>query len=125
MSNRGNEDTHKIHVQIHTGQPGNLRGGGRGLGRGRGGVQLAPVDATSFFLYTCVSVTRFSSLNSQLTAEAIGYVNVNKANTITGKEIYKINIQMWSVSRFGSFSIASISMLVTGILGDNADRLRG
>lgn len=103
MSNRGNEDTHKIHVQIHTGQPGNLRGGGRGLGRGRGGVQLAPVDATSFFLYTCVSVTRFSSLNSQLTAEAIGYVNVNKANTITGKEIYKINIQMWSVSRFGSF----------------------
>lgn len=102
MSNRGNEDTHKIHVQIHTGQPGNLRGGGRGLGRGRGGVQLAPDDATSFFLYTCVSVTRFSSLNSQLTAEAIGYVNVNKANTITGKEIYKINIQMWSVSRFGS-----------------------
>ena len=82
MSNRGNEDTHKIHVQIHTGQPGNLWGGG--------GVQPAPDDATSFFfflffLYTCVSVTRFSSLNSQLTAEAIGYVNVDKANTITGK----------------------------------------
>lgn len=107
MSNRGNEDTHKIHVQIHTGQPGNLRGGGRGLGRGRGrggaGYSWLPSMLPVFFLYTCVSVTRFSSLNSQLTAEAIGYVNVNKANTITGKEIYKINIQMWSVSRFGSF----------------------
>lgn len=77
--------------------------GGGALGVGGAGYSWLPSMLPVFFLYTCVSVTRFSSLNSQLTAEAIGYVNVNKANTITGKEIYKINIQMWSVSRFGSF----------------------
>ena len=57
---------------------------GEGAGYSRLPTML-PVFFFLFFLYTCVSVTRFSSLNSQLTAEAIGYVNVDKANTITGK----------------------------------------
>lgn len=43
-----------------------------------------------FLLYTCVGVTKFKSLNSLLTAEAIEYVNFNKANIMTGEEIYKM-----------------------------------
>lgn len=82
---------HKIHVQIHTGQPGNLQG-----------YSWLPT-MLPVFLYTCVSVPKFASLNSLLTAEAIRYVNVDKANIRTGEQIYKINIQLWSISSFGIF----------------------
>lgn len=94
MSDWGNEDaqkkqtnknkqTKKPQVQIHTGQPGNLRG-----------VQLAPAKCYHSFFIPVLPLQSFSSLNSLLTAEAIGYVNVDKANIITGEEIYKINAQM-------------------------------
>lgn len=76
------------------------------------------------FLYTCVSVTKFSSLNSLLTAEAIGYVNVDKANIMTGEEIYKINVQIWSISGLDLFELPQL-VVTYCILGENPDRLCG
>lgn len=58
MSNRGNEDTHKIHVQIHTGQPGNLRGGGRAVGGG-GAVVVGVGGAGYSWLPTMLPVFFF------------------------------------------------------------------
>lgn len=66
-------------TDTHTGQPGNSGGGGSWL------LPMLP-----FLLHTCVGVTKFKSLNSLLTAEAIKYVNFNKANIMTGEEIYKM-----------------------------------
>lgn len=60
---------------------------------GGGGYSWLPFDdATSFVFKPVVSVTEFASLNSLLTAEAIGYVNIDKANIMTGEEKYKINV---------------------------------
>lgn len=66
----------KIHVQIHTGQPGNVLG------------YSWLLTMLLVFLYTFFSITKFSSLNSLLMAEAIGYVNVDKDNIIAGQELY-------------------------------------
>lgn len=65
-------------TDTHTGQPGNSGGNS----------WLSPM--LPFLLHTCVGVTKFKSLNSLLTAEAIKYVNFNKANIMTGEEIYKM-----------------------------------
>lgn len=69
-------------TDTHTGQPGNSGWGGWG------GSWLLPM--LPFLLHTCVGVTKFKSLNSLLTAEAIEYVNFNKANIMTGEEMYKM-----------------------------------
>lgn len=68
-------------TDTHTGQPGNSGWGG-------GDSWLLPM--LPFLLHTCVGVTKFKSLNSLLTAEAIEYVNFNKANIMTGEEMYKM-----------------------------------
>lgn len=61
-----------------------------------------------FFVFTPVlALQSFSSLNSLLTAEAIGYVNVDKANVMTGKEIQKsmsAKVRIASIKRSGQGS---------------------
>lgn len=63
------------------------------------------------FLNTCVSITKISSLNSLLTAEAIGNVNVDKANIMTGQEIYKINVQIRSISGLDLFGLPQLVVI--------------
>lgn len=86
MSNRGNEDTQKYTYRYT-----------RASRVTHGGAAGSRQCYQSFFI-TCVSVTKFSSLNSLLTAEATGYVNIDKANIMTGEERYKINVQILSIS---------------------------
>lgn len=63
------------------------------------------------FLNTYVSITKISSLNSLLTAEAIGNVNVDKANIMTGQEIYKINVQIRSISGLDLFGLPQLVVI--------------
>lgn len=96
MSDRGNEDTQKYTYRYT--RASRVTYGGEGGGGTAGSRRCYLFFVLFFFPFTCVSVTKFSSLNSLLTAEAIRYVNVDKANIMTGEEIYKINIQTWSAS---------------------------
>lgn len=91
----------ETYVQIHSGQPGNFQG-----------YSWLPLTLPVFPLYLCC-FTKFSSLNSLLTAEAIGYVNVDKANFMTGKEI-KISVHRWSWSALDPSEMVFICLVRTG-----------
>lgn len=83
MSDRGNEDTRKYTYRYT-----------RASRVTYGGAAGSRQCYQSFF----ITVLEFSSLNSLLTAEATGYVNIDKANIMTGEERYKINVQILSIS---------------------------
>lgn len=77
MSNLGNEDAQK-HAYRYT----------RASRVTYGGIAGPRQCYHSFFTHVLVFTT-LSLLNSLLTAEAIGYVNFDKANVMTGEETYK------------------------------------